>query len=507
MLFLLINGNQIFACQEKTDFLKFSGKLISTDREKRDWILYVGYNRADNFDATGATITFHPKVDSVGNFQFTLPNLGKPYQFTLGVFQTENEGLGKRKLFSNVFFAEPGDDTKIDIILELNDAKTEAMNTVIFSGIGAEKYNLAWQLQNSFFKDYLRDIERLGLQKSMDSIAIKDKMQQLASVLRHYKSKKSNLIYSTSISPEMSQIINYEYGAYEKGLNSEWRFRSQLLYDKYPQYRKQIARDYLMYKEIFYKKPNPIAKYCCSYIEELLIAEIFEHRIRTGSYALNIETMYNVIKTKYLGVVRERILGLILTNTRIQGYFSQIENSLKDSLLNDGLRLARIPYIKKTFQEKIIELNNLNSKIFNGEFSDPEGNKFELKSLAGKVILLDVWFNGCWGCAEFHKAFEKVYPKFKNNKNFVVLSVNVDKDKERWIKGIQSKLYTADDYIQVTTGNWFDHPFMKYYNIQGASYVMVIDQNGKILPKSTTIMELCDQISEALGNNKRKSSK
>lgn len=75
------------------------------------------------------------------------------------------------------------------------------------------------------------------------------------------------------------------------------------------------------------------------------------------------------------------------------------------------------------------------------------------------------------------------------------MSLNVNDKKEDWITGLNSNKYTSKDYLNVTTGAvaW-DHPFIKYYNIQGGPYLLLVDKNGAIYAQPSVALSDRDLI-------------
>lgn len=498
LLILLTAYCTSYAQISKNDSLKFSGRVIVLNAETTKMKLYVGYGKDDSFGAANANWTIVPKINKDGFFKFSLPNFKKPYfvDFTLDIDNGSEHGI---RMFDHFYYSEPGDDIYVNFTVDPSYTAFKRSISSVFQGKGAEKYNVAWRLQKPFFFDeYFPDLQKMQLSSVKDSADIDNKLNHLTETLGKYKLKRDSLIASSNISPKMRKILRYEYGAFRKGLSYEWAYRHSLIYNKYPNYRAQIVKNYFLHNQEFIERPDSLARYARFFVEEVLMRTSYESMFTNHGNPPTIRNFYNIIINKYDDAFRDRLLGLLLKNDFFAYMYQPVNIAAQDSIVKKAYDLVKLPYVKSALKERNLALRRMLEPIYNGEFTMLNGTKLKLESLKGKVVLLDVWFNGCWGCADFHQKFEKVYPKFKNNGKFVVLSVNVDKDKNRWIKGIESKLYTSKDYIQVTTGNWFDHPFMKYYNITGASYVMVIGADGMVLPNVDTYEQVTDQITSAL---------
>jgi len=472
--------------------LKFTGTVIDSEKQENYDKIIVEYNSDNGFFQTGRHLIY-PKIESDGSFEFELPDLNKPYKLHMVIYNSN----ASKTLWVNEYYTEPTDNVKMKIVL-IKDKKSDS---TIFTGIGVEKYNLIPKLTNQYWHEYYRELDLLKLDVFKDSTELDLKMDKLAELIKKYESKKSSLINATHLNSEMKNIISYEYAGYYW----EWPFRSDLLCKKFPNYRNQIVRKYSIQSEHLFYKPNNVSELCPHYLTYLSVRNAFEMKISNDYHKVNINDFYNNIKNSYSGAIRDRLIGVFTFENNTISKFEPHSYYILDSLLKDASEVVMVPYVKKAIKDKIFELSKVNegSKVFDSEFDRPNGKKFLLKSLRGKVFLIDAWFTGCAGCAIFHGEFErKIYPMFKDNKDFAVLSINFDLYKERWLKGMSNDLYTSEDYINVHTGKGvgLDHPFMKYYDIKGGPYLMLIDANGDIsyVPQIYNVSEMTAMIKKAL---------
>jgi len=496
LIILLLISNGLFAAKNSEQKIQFQGKVTSSETTESFSKLIIRYSINDQFIPSGYQ-HLDTKIDSNGVFEFSLPDLDKPFRIVLVIYSTDKT----KKLWSKIYYLEPNDHINIRIALG------KQTDTTTFLGKGAEKYKLIEELENQFWNSYSQELKSLRTGSGMvtDSIELNSKMANLADLIIKYQTKKEELIKISNLSTDMKKILNYDYARYF----DDWRFRISLFYAANPTYRKQIIKNYMKYKDTFFSKPDEISSVCSFYLSGLLFKNMLELQMNDKASRISLKDYYNTLKIGYSNTVRDKLIGNFVFSTIVAENFEPYPVTLRDSIYSDASKLVKLPYIKEAIDNRILELSKVapNMKVIESEFTAFDGKKITLSSLKGKILLIDVWFNGCFGCASFHQAFEKdIFPQLKDNKNFNVLSINLDKDPTRWEQGIESKLYTSEKYINVTTGDWFNHPFMKYYNVKGAPYLMLIDGEGKIIyqPKNgTSTQELRKKIFEALNKTPR----
>ena len=463
---ILTETKSLLAQQVKNDSLMFNGVVKGINKGIKGRILLF-YDMNDWFPADSGAIINIP-LDSNGNFNFNLPDRSKPYKISFNIRGNEN-----RKLFSGNFYVESGDKITINFV------ENKLGRSILFTGKGAEKYNLIVRLNSQFYKEYLKELSLLKLSSIKDSNLLNLKMDELAGILKEFKAKKTIEINSIKITPEIRSVINYEFGTYD----NEWVFRTNQLYIKNPAYKKQIWQTYLSHHNEFYEKLGSQALYASFYLRCILNRDILELMITTQVDRVKLESLYKRVKENYLGLTRDWLIGYMFVNGGVDKLVAPYDLMLKDSLLREAQGLVELPYVKNALNKQMNNISRTNNvKVIDAEFVDLKGGKFILSSLKGKVYLIDTWFNGCVGCVQFHKIFEEsIYGRIKENQNFVLLSINMDRTKERWISGIKSNRYTSDKYMNVWTGASTEHPFLKYYQIQKGAALMLVDTDGTIL--------------------------
>ena len=209
--------------------------------------------------------------------------------------------------------------------------------------------------------------------------------------------------------------------------------------------------------------------------------------------------LYTIVKSNFSGLVRDKILmELYLSGNSI---FDKTEFS-RDSCFADALDWVRDPEFYKFLQNQL-QITKKGKAVLPFEMEDTRGKMIRLKDLYGKIILMDVWYTGCSGCASYAASLEKdIYPVFNKDTNIIFLSICGDRNKKTWLKSIETNRYTRKENLNVSTGELsFSHPFLKYYAFNGGPYSMIIDRRGNIFafqPPKDDMDSLIKQIYEAL---------
>jgi len=114
--------------------------------------------------------------------------------------------------------------------------------------------------------------------------------------------------------------------------------------------------------------------------------------------------------------------------------------------------------------------------------NDTLGNPLKLSSLRGKYVLVDFWAAWCGPCRAENPNIVKAYAKY-NKKGFEILGVSLDteKDKEKWMKAIQKDGLT---WPQVSDLKGWSSDVAQLYVIKAIPQNVLLDPAGKIIAKN-----------------------
>ena len=138
-----------------------------------------------------------------------------------------------------------------------------------------------------------------------------------------------------------------------------------------------------------------------------------------------------------------------------------------------------VQYYKKNYEANMAKskLNNTISPTFN--YENHKGGTTKLEDLKGKYVYIDVWATWCGPCRAEIPSLKKLEEKYHDkNIAFVSISIDVDKDHEKWKNFVSEKQLGG---IQLFADKNWNSEFMLSYGINSIPRFILIDPNGKIV--------------------------
>ncbi len=199
-----------------------------------------------------------------------------------------------------------------------------------------------------------------------------------------------------------------------------------------------------------------------------------------------------------IGGLRSADAGLVSDRARLGDMYRKLHGS--DSGLGDLILKA---YDDTSFDlaARRAELRQLDP---NSQFRDPmkftlsglEGDKLQLSSLLGKVVVIDFWATWCTPCRAQHPLYEQVKTKFKDTGDVVFLAVDTDQDRSL-VKPFLTQIHWSPKV-------YFEDGLQTLLDVSSIPTTVILGKQGDVFTRMVGFLPdrfvdmLTDRVNEAL---------
>ncbi|MCU0328174.1 MAG: TlpA family protein disulfide reductase [Chitinophagales bacterium] len=135
---------------------------------------------------------------------------------------------------------------------------------------------------------------------------------------------------------------------------------------------------------------------------------------------------------------------------------------------------------KMVYQDSALDANSPNHIFNHFVGTSPSGQVISLNEIAAnhKYILLDFWASWCGPCRQNNPALVSFYEQYKD-KGLGILSISLDKNKEKWLEAIKSDNLNWPNHISDLKG--WDSKYAAYFQVKQIPTVILLDSTGKVV--------------------------
>jgi len=149
-------------------------------------------------------------------------------------------------------------------------------------------------------------------------------------------------------------------------------------------------------------------------------------------------------------------------------------------------------YITKTIATAGV--GNIGTVLPDFKQNDVNGKSVSLSSFRGKYVLVDFWASWCGPCRGENPNVVSAYEKYKS-KNFTVLGISLDKDKDSWLAAIQEDKL---NWPHMSDLKYWESAAVPVYGIKGIPFNVLLDPTGKIIAVGLRGAALDQKLAEVL---------
>jgi len=160
---------------------------------------------------------------------------------------------------------------------------------------------------------------------------------------------------------------------------------------------------------------------------------------------------------------------------------------------------ATLKGLKQDYEQQLAQMSQKDNSWVGRQapeltLPDTQGRSVSLSSFKGKYLLVDFWASWCAPCRAENPNVVQAYSEFKS-KNFAILGVSLDKEKDAWLEAIKSDRL---NWTHVSDLKFWQSKAVEVFQFNGIPFNVLIDPQGKIIAQGLRGDELESKLKEVL---------